>query len=129
MRGFDHCSHLFNRLVVGSKKGYGSIFTAKSKTTLGVLQVLVDEGYIHGVRNAADERFFEVFLKYSDGKPVISAARRISTPGRKVDVQIKYLPAYNNGLGIWILNTKKGVLSDQQARRLNIGGAVLGSIF
>ena len=72
---------------------------------------------------------FEIELKYYDGKPVIKELQRVSTPGRRVYSSVRDLPTVANGLGVTILSTPKGVMSDAKARVENVGGEVLCSVF
>ena len=103
-----------------------------SKLRGRVLEVLQSEGFIRAYDrqerdgNKAD---FEVHLKYHEGEPVISTIARVSRPGRRVYSKISELPRVFNGLGITILSTPRGVLSDQEARTANVGGEVLCRVF
>ncbi|MDE3059455.1 MAG: 30S ribosomal protein S8 [Pseudomonadota bacterium] len=97
-----------------------------------VLEVLKNEGYINDYRAVdIDERRqeFEIDLKYHEGESVIREIKCISKPGRRVYYQIANLPKFFNGLGIAILSTSKGVMSDFDARLANVGGEVLCSVF
>lgn len=102
-----------------------------SKMKISVLEVLKREGYIRGYyqgeKNGHPVTMVE--LKYTEGHKVIREIKRISTPGRRVYSAIKDLPKHANGLGIWILSTPKGVMSDNEARAANVGGEVLCSVF
>ena len=104
----------------------GSTFRAR------VLEVLKNEGYI---RDYSETKFdngrteFEIELKYFDGQPVIREIARVSKPGRRVYVSVKALPRVNNGLGVAILSTPKGVMADHDAREQNVGGEVLCTVF
>jgi small subunit ribosomal protein S8 len=94
--------------------------------------VLQREGYIRGfsqddVRAGVAE--IKIELKYSEGEPVIKEIKRVSTPGRRVYSKIKDLPRVYNGLGIAILSTPRGVMSDNEARAANVGGEVLCQVF
>ena len=97
-----------------------------------VLEVLKREGYIRGFRRHEQRpgiAELEIELKYHDGNPVIKEISRISRPGQRVYSKIKELPLYYNGLGITILSTPRGVMSDQEARVANVGGEVLCRVF
>jgi small subunit ribosomal protein S8 len=97
-----------------------------------VLDVLVEEGYIRGYARVDYEggrSEFEIELKYFDGEPVIKEIKRVSTPGRRVYSSVRDLPTVANGLGVAILSTPKGVMSDARARTENVGGEILCSIF
>jgi small subunit ribosomal protein S8 len=97
-----------------------------------VLDVLAEEGYIRGysrVELKGEQPQFEVELKYYNGQPAIREIERISKPGRRVYSPVKDLPTIFNGLGVAILSTPKGVMSDAKAREANVGGEVICSIF
>ncbi|MCC7427999.1 MAG: 30S ribosomal protein S8 [Alphaproteobacteria bacterium] len=97
-----------------------------------VLEVLRREGYIRGysVRDVRPGiRRLSIELKYTEGEPVIREITRISKPGRRVYSKIRELPRYYNGLGISILSTPRGVMSDTEARAANVGGEVLCQVF
>jgi small subunit ribosomal protein S8 len=102
-----------------------------SKLRESVLEVLKSEGYIRGY--AAIERDgrteLEIELKYFDGEPVIREIARVSKPGRRVYTSVKTLPRINNGLGVAILSTPKGVMADHAARDANVGGEILCTVF
>jgi small subunit ribosomal protein S8 len=97
-----------------------------------VLEVLKSEGYIRGyasVAHASGRNEIEIELKYFDGEPVIREIERISKPGRRVYASVKALPRINNGLGISILSTPKGVMADHDARDANVGGEIICTVF
>ena len=96
-----------------------------------VLQVLKDEGYIRDFREIESEgrKELEIELKYFEGAPAIHEIQRVSKPGRRVYSAIKDLRLVRNGLGISILSTPKGVMSDQAARDANVGGEVLCEVY
>lgn len=103
-----------------------------SKFRENVLKVLSTEGYIGGYSAFNDEnghKMLKIDLKYYNGKPVIAEIKRISKPGRRVYSAIKKLPYVRNGLGIYILSTNCGVMSDVDARKKSLGGEVLCSVF
>ena len=106
--------------------------TPASKIRANVLEVLQREGYIRGytrenIRPGVNELSIE--LKYVDGEPVIREISRVSTPGRRIYSRISDLPRIYNGLGIAILSTPRGVMSDNEARAANVGGEVLCRVF
>ena len=108
------------------------VTTPASKLREHVLDVLAEEGYIRGYsRREIDGGHIEldIELKYHEGTPVIRTIRRISTPGRRVYFGIKDLPRVYNGLGISILSTPRGVMSDAEARAANVGGEILCRVF
>ncbi len=109
-----------------------SITLPHSKIKSEILNVLVREGYLVSVQDASDEnghKTLQVELKYFEGKPVVSEINRVSKPGRRVYSSIRKLPYVYNGLGISILSTPKGVMSDTQARKLSLGGEVICQLF
>jgi small subunit ribosomal protein S8 len=102
-----------------------------SKIRKWVLDVLQAEGYIRGYEEVQAEGHteLEISLKYYDGQPVIRELRRVSTPGRRVYSGVKEIPQVRQGLGVAIVSTPKGVMSDAQARTANVGGEVLCTVF
>lgn len=104
-----------------------------SKVQGWVLDVLLEEGFIRGYEKVqpAGQAFpmFEISLKYFDGEPVIRELKRVSTPGRRVYSGVTELPQVRQGLGVAIISTPKGVMSDASARAANVGGEVLCTVF
>jgi small subunit ribosomal protein S8 len=97
-----------------------------------VLDVLADEGYIRGYEHTKGKDghpAIEISLKYYEGAPVIREIKRVSTPGRRVYMGVKDIPSVRNGLGVSIVSTPKGVMSDAAARTANVGGEVLCTVF
>jgi small subunit ribosomal protein S8 len=108
------------------------VTTPASSLREHVLDVLVEEGYIRGYARVdydGGRSEFEIELKYFDGEPVIKEIKRISTPGRRVYSSVRDLPTVANGLGVAILSTPKGVMSDARARTENVGGEILCNVF
>lgn len=102
----------------------------KSKLNLGVLEILKQEGFIESYAEDKDNLgTINIDLKYDGDKPIISFLKRVSKPGRRVYSKITNLPKYFNGLGVAILSTPKGVVTDKTARQLNVGGEILCVIF
>ena len=128
----DPLGDLVTRIRNGQRAGKNTIISPASKLRTNVLEVLKREGYIRGY-SAGEERTgvetVTVELKYHDGQPVIRRIDRVSTPGRRVYSKIKDLPRVYNGLGISILSTPRGVMSDAEARAANVGGEVLCRVF
>ncbi len=93
--------------------------------------MLKDEGYIRGYEEVAKDGHpeLEISLKYFDGRPVIRELKRVSKPGRRVYAGVSEMPQVRQGLGVAILSTPKGVMSDAQARTSNVGGEVLCTVF
>jgi len=103
-----------------------------SKQRERVLEVLKAEGFIRGyaaVAHAGGRSELEIELKYFDGEPVIREIERISKPGRRVYASVRNLPRVNNGLGVAILSTPKGVMADHDARDANVGGEIICTVF
>jgi small subunit ribosomal protein S8 len=118
------------RNAYGRKKS--SVSTPASRLRTRVLDVLKSEGYIRDYSqtdfdNGKSE--IEIELKYFDGAPVVREIERVSKPGRRVYASVKNLPRINNGLGVAIVSTPKGVMADHDARDANVGGEILCQIF
>ena len=123
---------MLTRIRNGMHRSKDRISTPASKLRGWLLDVLADEGYIRGyarVEKDGEKPQFEIELKYFDGAPVISNIKRVSKPGRRVYSSVSDLPSVRNGLGISILSTPKGVMSDQAAREANVGGEVLCQVY
>ena len=121
-----------HRKRVPALRKRNKVSTPASKLRARVLDVLADEGYIRGyslVEKPGAFPEFEIELKYFDGEPVIAEISRVSKPGRRVYSSIKDLKPIKNGLGISILSTSKGVMSDAAARDANVGGEVLCRVY
>lgn len=128
----DPVSDLVTRVRNGQRANKASVTSPASKLRVNVLDVLKREGYIRGYELAEDDAgkpIIRVELKYHDGAPVIRELHRVSTPGCRVYSKIKDLQRVYNGLGISILSTPRGVLSDGEARAQNVGGEVLCTVF
>ena len=128
----DPISDLLTRIRNGQMVGKATVDSPASKARVRVLDVLTEEGYIRGFTHHKDEKghpTLKVELKYLEGQPVIRTLKRISTPGRRVYSSIKDLKPVYNGLGINILSTSKGVMSDVKARQLSVSGEVICSVF
>ena len=113
-----------------ARKSVTSCF--QSKLNMNVLSVLKDEGYIRDFENIEERKginSIKIQLKYYNGTPVIKKIKRISKPGIRVYSKISDLKKPYGGLGISILSTPKGVMSDQQARQKNVGGEILCEVF
>jgi len=127
----DPLGDMLTRIRNAQMRGQTRVVTPASKLRTHVLDVLQSEGYIRGFVEVekGGHRQIEVELKYFDGTPVISQISRVSTPGRRVYSSVKEIPLVRNGLGISILSTSKGVLSDNKAREENVGGEILCRVF
>jgi len=128
----DPLSDLIARIKNAAQRKRSKVLTPASKLRQRVLDVLQDEGYIRGytvIEEPGEFPVFEIELKYFDGEPVIAEISRVSTPGRRVYSSIRDLKPVKNGLGISILSTPKGVMSDAAARDQNVGGEVLCRVY
>ena len=128
----DPLGDLFARIRNAQMRKKSKVSTPGSRLRANVLEVLKAEGYIRGytsVEHGDGRSEFEIELKYFDGTPVIREIERISKPGRRVYASVKALPRVNNGLGVAILSTPKGVMADHDARDNNVGGEILCTVF
>ena len=128
----DPIGDMLTRIRNAQMRHKSTVRTPASKMRERVLKVLQDEGYIRSYEAAADKAGhpeFEVSLKYFDGEPVIRELKRVSTPGRRVYSGVQDIPQVRQGLGIAIVSTPRGVMSDAQARTDNVGGEVLCTVF
>jgi small subunit ribosomal protein S8 len=128
----DPLGDMLTRIRNGQKAGKATIVSPASKLRTNVLEVLKREGYIRGYqRDGGEEGGMElrIELKYHEGHPVIRDIARVSRPGRRVYSKVDELPRVFNGLGISILSTPRGVMSDNEARAANVGGEVLCRVF
>lgn len=128
----DPIGDMLTRIRNSQMRGKSVVSTPASKLRAWVLDVLADEGYIRGYEKGTDERghpTLEISLKYFDGVPVIRELKRVSTPGRRVYMGVKDIPQVRQGLGVSIVSTPKGVMSDANARSQNVGGEVLCTVF
>ena len=128
----DPLSDMIARIKNAAERKRSKVSTPASKLRGRVLDVLQDEGYIRGyalVEEPGKHPEFEIELKYFDGAPVIAEIARVSKPGRRVYSSIRDLKPIKNGLGISILSTPKGVMSDSAARAENVGGEVLCRVY
>jgi small subunit ribosomal protein S8 len=107
-----------------------AVTSPASRLRENVLEVLAREGYIRGYnREEGPQGALSIELKYHNGAPVIRQLRRVSRPGRRVYSGVKDLPRVYNGLGIAILSTPRGVMSDSEAREAHVGGEILCTVF
>ena len=128
----DPLGDMLTRIRNAQMRSRPKVSTPASKLRERVLEGLKDEGYIRGysrIDYTGGKSEIEIELKYFDGQPVIREIKRVSTPGRRVYSSVRELPTIANGLGVAILSTPKGVMSDSRARLENVGGEVLCSIF
>ena len=128
----DPLGDMLTRIRNAQMRGKSVVRTPASKLRAWVLDVLADEGFIRGyehVTNAKGHPELEISLKYAEGRPVIRELQRISTPGRRVYSGVREIPQIRNGLGISVVSTPKGVMSDAAARADNVGGELLCRVF
>ncbi len=128
----DPIGDMLTRIRNAQMRNKTTVVAPASKLRERVLQVLTDEGYIRGFSRTElgdGKSEINIELKYFDGTPVIRRIERVSKPGRRVYASVKNIPTVNNGLGVSILSTPKGVMADHQARDENVGGEVLCQVF
>ena len=128
----DPLGDMLTRIRNGQSARKSVVSSPASRFRTNVLEVLKREGYIRNYSSVESETGFKelkIELKYHEGQPVISEIKRVSRPGRRVYFGIRDLPRVYNGLGIAILSTPRGVLSDNEARTANVGGEVLCHVF
>ena len=128
----DPLGDMLTRIRNAQMRGKSVVKSPASRLREGVLTVLETEGYIRGYSRTEfgnGQAEFDIELKYFDGEPVIRDIQRVSKPGRRVYSSVKTLPQVNNGLGVSIVSTPKGVMPDWQAREENVGGEVLCRVF
>jgi small subunit ribosomal protein S8 len=128
----DPIGDMITRIRNAQQRTKPKVSTPGSKLRRSVLEVLKSEGYIRDyatVEHSDGRSEFEIELKYFDGEPVIREIERVSKPGRRVYVSVKNLPRINNGLGVAIVSTPKGVMADHAARDANVGGEILCTVF
>ncbi|MGE3148728.1 MAG: 30S ribosomal protein S8 [Pseudorhodoplanes sp.] len=132
MTANDPLGDMLTRIRNAQQRSKPKVSTPGSRLRENVLEVLKTEGYIRGyaaVEHSSGRNELEIELKYADGQPVIREIERVSKPGRRVYVAVRNLPRVNNGLGIAILSTPKGVMADHAARDANVGGELLCTVF
>ena len=128
----DPLGDMLARIRNAQLRGKSTVATPASKLRAWVLDVLQAEGYIRGYEKQDTENGqgeLVVSLKYFEGEPVIRELKRVSKPGRRVYMGVKEIPAVRNGLGLSIVSTPKGVMTDASARAANVGGEVLCTVF
>lgn len=127
----DPLGDMLTRIRNGQRARKDSVLSPGSKLRVRVLDVLQREGYIRGYteEDMGPAKGIRIELKYFEGQPAIKHVARVSKPGRRVYSGSKDLPRVQNGLGITIVSTPRGVLSDAEARDQNVGGEVLAEVF
>ena len=127
----DPIGDMIARIKNAQTRSYKKVELPSSKFKSKIADVLKNEGYIIDYKTSSEEKkpTLEILLKYNSGTPVISSIQRISKPGRRVFSSAESLPKINNGLGIAIVSTPKGVMSDIDARKQKIGGEIICKVF
>src|SRR5271170_5629573 len=127
----DPLGDLLSRIRNAQMRNKSKVSTPNSRLRECVIEVLKNEGYIRGyaVVEKDGRSEIEIELKYFDGEPVIREIERVSKPGRRVYTSVKNMPRINNGLGISVLSTPKGIMADHEARDANVGGEILFTVF
>ncbi|MBL8844381.1 MAG: 30S ribosomal protein S8 [Hyphomicrobium zavarzinii] len=128
----DPIGDMLTRIRNAQLRRRPKVSTPASNMRARVLDVLVEEGYIRGytrVEQKGSLPEFEIELKYFNGQPAIKEISRVSTPGRRVYSPVRDLKSVANGLGVAILSTPKGVMSDARAKEENVGGEIICNVF
>ena len=128
----DPLGDMLTRIRNAQMRGKSTVVTPASKLRAWVLDVLEGEGYIRGYEKttgADGHPAIEISLKYYEGEPVIRELKRVSKPGRRGYMSVGDIPQVRQGLGVSIVSTSKGVMSDANARQANVGGEVLCTVF
>ncbi|MDP4708768.1 MAG: 30S ribosomal protein S8 [Rickettsiaceae bacterium] len=126
----DNIADMLTRIRNGQKSRLLNVGLPMSKLKCAVLDVLKNEGFIAGYTTNTEEKTIDIALKYSRvGQPAICEIHRVSKPGKRMYSSIGELPGYFNNMGIHILSTSHGVMSDREAKKLNVGGEVICKVF
>ena len=127
----DPISDLITRIRNGQMVRKSKVVCPASKLKVSILKVLQEEGYIRGYEFSENEKGkeLEISLKYFDGKPVIKEISRVSKPGMRVYSSVKTMPSFKNNMGITILSTSKGVMTNFSAQSANLGGEILCRVY
>ncbi len=128
----DPIGDLLSRIRNGQLRGKSKVTSPNSRLRTSLLDVLQAEGFIRGYAEVEFKdglKQLEIELKYHEGRPVIRELKRVSTPGRRVYASVKELKPHRQGLGVSIVSTPQGVMTDSAAREKNVGGEVLCQVF
>jgi small subunit ribosomal protein S8 len=128
----DPIGDMFTRIRNGQMRSISTIDVPASKFRLKILEILKSEGYINNFfidNNENNKKILMVDLKYYEGTPVIKEIKRVSKPGRRVYSRANSIPKIQNGLGMAIISTSRGIMSDSEARKNNIGGEIICRVF
>jgi len=129
---FDPVGDMITRIRNAQMRLLSKVIIPSSKFRGKILDVLKNEGYILDYKMLSEEgnkTIFSVNLKYSNGSPVIREIKRISKPGRRIYAKATSMPKIHNGLGLAIISTSKGIMTDNDARNNNIGGEIICRVF
>ena len=127
----DPIGDMIARIKNAQSRNHKKVQLPSSKFKVKIAEVLKSEGYIidYKVSQETNKPYLEISLKYNSGNPVISSIQRVSKPGRRVFSRAESLPKINNGLGIAIISTPKGVMTDIDARKQKVGGEIICKVF
>lgn len=128
----DTIADLLTRIRNANSAKHATVDVPASNVKKAITQILVDEGYVKGFQIIEDAKqgVIRITLKYGDNKsPVITGLRRVSKPGLRIYASCADMPKVRKGLGIAIVSTSKGIVTDKKARELNVGGEVLAYIW
>ena len=127
----DPIGDMIARIKNAQLRNHKKVKLPSSKFKIKIAEVLKSEGYIidYKVSQESNKPYLEINLKYNSGNPVISSIQRVSKPGRRIFSRAESLPKINNGLGIAIISTPKGVMTDIDARKQKIGGEIICKVF
>ena len=127
----DPIADMLTRIRNGFRSSKSSVSIPASKSKAAIAQVLFDEGYIKGYRIEGEgvKRNLDIDLKYYQGEPVIEEIKRVSLPSCRVYVSCDELPRVKNGLGIAMISTSQGLMTDKQARKAGVGGEIVCTVF
>ena len=127
----DPIGDMIARIKNAQLRNHKKVQLPSSKFKVKIAEVLKSEGYIidYKVSQESNKPYLEISLKYNSGNPVISSIQRVSKPGRRIFSRSQSLPKINNGLGIAIISTPKGVMTDIDARKQKVGGEIICKVF
>ena len=127
----DPIGDMVARIKNAQSRNHKKVQLPSSKFKVKIAEVLKSEGYIidYKVSQESNKPYLEISLKYNSGNPVISSIQRVSKPGRRIFSRAESLPKINNGLGIAIISTPKGVMTDIDARKQKVGGEIICKVF
>ena len=128
----DPIADMITRFRNAQQRGLGTVNIPSSKFRAKILDVLKDEGFISDYKFSSEDKnkgILQVYLKYNNGSPVIKEITRVSKPGRRIYTKAESIPRIQNGLGIAIVSTSKGIMTDNDARTKKIGGEIICKVF